>query len=97
MFEKRIGSAAEVFHGTARETPGGVTKEGLFQDSKDGRIKSKAKSMAAKKNPALKQWRTAVTKAKKELDIPKGEFALVKGKLLKETKKIFKTKKTSKK
>ena len=43
-----IGSRAQVFHGTADMTPGGLTKSDLVQD-KYGQIKSKAASEAAKK------------------------------------------------
>jgi hypothetical protein len=41
MFAKRIGSRAEVIHGTAQQTAGGLKKSDLFVDEKDGRIKSK--------------------------------------------------------
>lgn len=58
-----VGSKSQVFHGTADRTAGGLTKSNLFQDSDDGRIKSRAQSDAAKKNPALKAWRAAVEKA----------------------------------
>jgi hypothetical protein len=43
---KNIGSRAEVFHGAAVKTPGGLKKKELVQDT-DGRIKSKAASAAA--------------------------------------------------
>jgi len=43
---KNIGSRAEVFHGSAVKTPGGLKKKELVQDT-DGRIKSKAASAAA--------------------------------------------------
>jgi hypothetical protein len=43
-----IGSRAEVFHGTADRTAGGLTKKDLMRDD-DGRIKSKAASEAALK------------------------------------------------
>ena len=42
-----IGSRAEVFHGTAEKTSGGLTKKDLMLDPKDGRIKSKAAHDAA--------------------------------------------------
>lgn len=58
-----VGTKAQVFHGTADRTPGGLSKSNLFQDKEDGRIKSKAQSAAGKKNPALKAWRKAVEKA----------------------------------
>lgn len=41
-----VGSRAEVFHGTAMKTSGGLTKKDLIQGV-DGRIKSKAASCAA--------------------------------------------------
>ena len=44
-----IGSRAEVFHGTADKTAGGLTKKDLMKDSKDGLIKSKAAHDAAMK------------------------------------------------
>lgn len=43
---KNIGSRAEVFHGTATKTPGGLLKKDLIRGD-DGRIKSKAASCAA--------------------------------------------------
>lgn len=43
---KTFGSRAEVFHGTAKKTSGGLMAKDLMRDD-DGRIKSKAASMAA--------------------------------------------------
>ena len=43
---KTIGSRAEVFHGAAAHTSGGLKASDLMRDT-DGRIKSKAASMAA--------------------------------------------------
>ena len=86
-----IGSKAQVFHGTAEKTAGGLVKKDLFLDL-DGRIKSKKQSKAGKKNPALKAWRNSMLEAKKKLGMERDEFAAVKGKLLKETKKIYKKK-----
>ena len=80
-----IGSRAEVFHGNAHHTSGGLTKSDLM--SKDGRIISKAQSAAAKANPALKAWRAAVKKAgglKKG-----GPFKPLEGKLLDKARKEF--------
>lgn len=48
MFAKRIGSRAEVMHGTAQQTAGGLKKSDLFVNEKDGRIKSKDAVKAAK-------------------------------------------------
>lgn len=43
---QRIGSRAEVLHGSAKQTAGGLKKSDLFLDE-DGRVKSKAASKAA--------------------------------------------------
>ena len=45
-----IGSRAQVYHGNARHTSGGLTKSDLFFDRKSGRIRSKRASKAAKRN-----------------------------------------------
>ena len=76
-----VGSRAQVYHGNATHTAGGLTKKDLKM--KDGEIVSKAKSKGEKKNP----WIQAVAKAKKELGI-KG-FALVEGKLLAKARQIY--------
>ena len=47
MFEKRIGSRAEVMHGSAEMTEGGLKKKDLYLDDKDGRIKSRKAHAAA--------------------------------------------------
>lgn len=49
-----VGSKAQVFHGTADRTSGGLKKNDLFKD-KNGNIKSKKASKAAKKNQNLKK------------------------------------------
>ena len=77
-----IGSRAQVYHGNADRTAGGLTKKDLKMDKK-GEIVSKAKSKDEKKNP----WIKAVAKAKKELGI-KG-FALVQGPLLTRAREIY--------
>ena len=48
---KTFGSRAEVMHGNAVKTPGGLKKKDLFM--KQGRIKSKKASRKAKKNNNL--------------------------------------------
>lgn len=78
-----IGSRAQVYHGTATETAGGLKKKDLKMVKKSGEIVSKAKSKDEKANP----WIKAVAKAKKELKI-KG-FALVQGELLKRSREIY--------
>jgi DVNP family len=77
-----VGSRAQVYHGNADVTPGGLKKKDLKM--KKGEIVSKAKSKDEKANP----WIKAVAKAKKELGI-KG-FALVQGKLLERARAIYK-------
>jgi len=77
-----IGSRAQVYHGNADQTAGGLTKKDLKMDKK-GEIVSKSKSKGEKKNP----WIKAVAKAKKELGI-KG-FALVQGPLLAKAREIY--------
>lgn len=48
MSEKTVGSKAEVFHGTAKHTSGGLTKKHLMR-TKAGRIVSRKKHAAGKK------------------------------------------------
>jgi hypothetical protein len=76
-----VGSRAQVYHGNATHTAGGLTKKDLKM--KDGELKSKKKSKDSKTNP----WIKAVEKAKKELKI-KG-FALIQGKLLTRAREIY--------
>jgi len=78
-----IGSRAQVYHGNATETAGGLKKKDLKMVKKTGEIVSKAKSKDETKNP----WIVAVAKAKKELKI-KG-FALVQGPLLAKAREIY--------
>jgi len=47
-FELTIGSRAQVWHGTAKKTSGGLTKKDLVMN-KRGRIVSKRKAKTAKK------------------------------------------------
>lgn len=65
---KRIGSRAQVMHGTAHHTSGGLTKKDLKMN-KWGRIVSKAKSAKAKKENRL---------AKMGFKTQKGKFGVVK-------------------
>jgi hypothetical protein len=51
---KTVGSRAEVFHGNAKHTSGGLTKSQLVKN-KNGRIVSKKKSISAKKEQRLKK------------------------------------------
>jgi hypothetical protein len=69
-FKKTIGTRAEVYHGTARRTSGGLTKGELMMN-KHGRIVSKKKHNTAKKEMRLVKY-GFVTK--------KGKFGYVKTK-----------------
>ena len=80
-----VGTRAQVFHGNADMTAGGLSKSDLML--KEGRIISKAQSEAGKANPGLKKWRAAVKKAG---GLKKGKpFVPVTGKILEKAKKIF--------
>jgi hypothetical protein len=76
-----IGSRAQVWHGNADSTAGGLKKKDLKMVK--GELVSKKKAKDEKANP----WIKAVAKAKKELGI-KG-FALVQGPLLKKAREIY--------
>ena len=80
---------AKVMHGTIDHTPGGLTKKNIKTITKDGQkhYVSEKKSAIAKKN--FGEWNKAVAQAKKNLGIPKHEFALVKGALYKEAASIY--------
>jgi hypothetical protein len=62
MFEKTNGSRAEVWHGTAKKTPGGLTKSNLMKN-KHGRIVSRRKHASGKKS--IKHLEKLGYKAKK--------------------------------
>lgn len=53
-FKKRLGSRAEVFHGVAKQTTGGLMKRDLMKN-KHGEIVSKKKHMTAKKEKRLEK------------------------------------------
>ena len=67
---KRIGSRAQVMHGTAHHTSGGLTRKDLKMN-KWGRIVSKAKSAKAKSENRL---------VKLGYKTQKGKFGVVKSK-----------------
>ena len=54
MHEVAVGSRAQVMHGTAQHTSGGLTK-GDLKYNKYGRIVSRKKSMKAKKDKRLEK------------------------------------------
>ena len=86
-----VGTKAQVGHGTAAHTAGGLKKADLVFDKEDGRWKSKKQVSAGKKNPGLKKWRSALEKAGAFKD---GQFKLItKGsKMYKDAKKSMKKK-----
>lgn len=51
---KTVGGRAEVYHGNAKRTSGGLTKKDLIKN-KHGRIVSKKKHMTAKKEKRLEK------------------------------------------
>ena len=67
-YEVLIGTRAQVWHGTAFKTSGGLTKTALFKNSA-GRIVSKAKHFSAKKENRL---------VKAGYGTKKGKFGFVK-------------------
>lgn len=83
-----IGSRAEVFHGTADKTSGGLVKKDLKM--KDGRIVSKAASKAAKKSLKSNPKFQAFIDLAKEKAEQKATFCLVPKKGSKTYKKIIK-------
>jgi hypothetical protein len=66
--KQRVGSRAQVMHGTAHHTSGGLTRKDLKMN-KWGRIVSKAKSMKAKKENRL---------SKLGFKTQKGKFGIMK-------------------
>ena len=67
-FEELIGTRAQVWHGTAYKTSGGLTKSHLMQN-KSGRIVSRSKHASAKKEMRL---------VKHGFGTKKGKFGFVK-------------------
>merc|ERR1719491_2666246 len=68
---KGRGAMSRVFRGAKERTVGGLTKDKLTKN-KDGKVVSKARSAAAKKNYArspLKKWADAVKAARKALGL----------------------------
>ena len=86
-----VGSRAEVFHGNANATSGGLTKKDLMM--KDGRIFSKAASKAAKKSLKQNPKFMAFIELAKEKAEKKDSFCLVPKKGSKSYKKIIKASK----
>ena len=86
-YEMLIGTRAQVWHGTAYKTSGGLTKNNLMQN-KNGRIVSKLKHTTAKKENRL---------VKAGYGTKKGKFGFVKlGKTARKGRKGRKGRKSSK-
>ena len=81
---KTFGSRAEVFHGTAKKTTGGLEKGALIKN-KHGEIVSRKKHLSAKKEKRLEKYGYFAEK---------GKFGYVKrdGKKSKKSRKTRKTK-----
>lgn len=62
-FKKTIGTRAEVYHGSARRTSGGLTKNELMMN-KHGRIVSRKKHTTAKREMRLLKYGFATKKGK---------------------------------
>jgi hypothetical protein len=62
-FEVLIGTRAQVWHGTAYKTSGGLTKSHLMKNQA-GRIVSKAKHISAKKEMRLEKYGYGAKKGK---------------------------------
>jgi hypothetical protein len=85
-FKKTIGTRAEVYHGTARRTSGGLTKSELMMN-KHGRIVSKKKHNTAKREMRLVKY-GFLTK--------KGKFGFIKGKSKKHSSRSSRSSRSSK-
>jgi hypothetical protein len=55
MPERTFGSRAEVFHGNAKKTTGGLTKKDLIKN-KHGEIVSRKKHVTAKREKRLEKY-----------------------------------------
>merc|ERR1712139_290171 len=80
---------AVVFRGNKEKTATGMKKSDLIKN-KRGKIVSRKASLNAKKNNYIKDWTTAVQKARKALGL-KGFVAIKKGsELYKKAKELYK-------
>lgn len=82
VIKKTFGSRAEVFHGNAKKTTGGLTKKDLVKN-KHGEIVSKKKHMTAKKERRLEKYGYFAKK---------GKFGYVKKDVKRKTEKKAKRK-----
>ncbi len=94
------GSKAEVFHGSARYTKGGLTKKDIKRVNDGyGNYRYKSIKQQKSKNSFIKKWSKAVKQAKKELTkeghdvsgfVPVGGTSKIGKLLLKKTRQIIK-------
>lgn len=82
VIKKTFGSRAEVFHGNAKKTTGGLTKKDLVKN-KHGEIVSKKKHLTAKKEKRLEKYGYFAKK---------GKFGYVKKDVKRKTEKKAKRK-----
>ena len=82
VIKKTFGSRAEVFHGNAKKTTGGLTKKDLVKN-KHGEIVSKKKHLTAKKEKRLEKYGYFAKK---------GKFGYVKKDMKRKTEKKAKRK-----
>ena len=92
--KKTFGSRAEVFHGTAKKTSGGLIKKDLLRN-KHGAIVSKKKYFTAKKERRLERHGYFAKKGK--FGYVKKVITAKKGKKAKKAKKVKKDKNKTKK
>lgn len=86
---KAIGTRAEVIHGTAHHTTGGLVRKDLKVSKSSGEVVSKKKAKAGTKNP----WSAATEIARKDLGLKDKMVLMNVGKdgkaLYKRTKEIY--------
>ena len=82
VIKRTFGSRAEVFHGNAKKTTGGLTKKDLVKN-KHGEIVSKKKHLTAKKEKRLEKYGYFAKK---------GKFGYVKKDVKRKTEKKAKRK-----
>jgi len=70
---KAVGSRAEVMHGAAAHTAGGLTQKKLKVSKASGGIVSVKAAKKGKKNP----WAVATEKARAQMGIQAGEMVLM--------------------
>jgi len=91
LFEKTIGTRAEVYKGIAEKTSygkAGLKQAGIVFDPEDGRYKSKYKTEHVPKQ--LKVWSKITSDMLKKKQKPGEPAVMIKGKIAKDARKEFK-------